>query len=117
MSNQMHSQNPDAALIARMHQMRLEADGSGSGGAGAGGGKMIGSLSRANLPGSGGGQDSNSDSSAYGMVTSTASTMGAAPGSNGATVAVSMATMVNMNDYRKHRLRLAKNNHGRCKSK
>nr|XP_049461100.1 LIM domain-containing protein jub isoform X1 [Anopheles coluzzii] len=100
MSNQMHSQNPDAALIARMHQMRLEADGSGSGGAGAGGGKMIGSLSRANLPGSGGGQDSNSDSSAYGMVTSTASAMGAAPGSNGATVAVSMATMVNMNDYR-----------------
>uniref|UniRef100_A0A182TYD3 LIM zinc-binding domain-containing protein n=1 Tax=Anopheles melas TaxID=34690 RepID=A0A182TYD3_9DIPT len=100
MSNQMHSQNPDAALIARMHQMRLEADGSGGGGAGAGGGKMISSLSRANLPGSGGGQDSNSDSSVYGMVTSTASAMGAAPCSNGATVTVSMATMVNMNDYR-----------------
>uniref|UniRef100_A0A182V2I3 LIM zinc-binding domain-containing protein n=1 Tax=Anopheles merus TaxID=30066 RepID=A0A182V2I3_ANOME len=100
MSNQMHSQNPDAALIARMHQMRLEADGSGGSGGAAGGGKMISALSRANLSGSGGGQDSNSDSSVYGMVTSTASAMGAAPGSNGATVAVSMATMVNMNDYR-----------------
>uniref|UniRef100_A0A182PHY0 LIM zinc-binding domain-containing protein n=1 Tax=Anopheles epiroticus TaxID=199890 RepID=A0A182PHY0_9DIPT len=96
MSNQMHSQNPDAALIARMHQMRLEADGSG-------GGKLIGSLPRPHHPGGGGGQDSNSDSNVYGTVTSAASAvpaMGSGPGSNGAAVTVSMATMVNMNDYR-----------------
>uniref|UniRef100_A0A182Y8N1 LIM zinc-binding domain-containing protein n=1 Tax=Anopheles stephensi TaxID=30069 RepID=A0A182Y8N1_ANOST len=98
MSNQMHTQNTDAALLARMHMMRLAAEGGGGGGGG-GGGKTIGSLPRPNHSPSGSGtQDPNSDSNAYG-------TMGTIPGSgsggNGAAlVAASMATMVNMNDYR-----------------
>uniref|UniRef100_A0A182MIK9 LIM zinc-binding domain-containing protein n=1 Tax=Anopheles culicifacies TaxID=139723 RepID=A0A182MIK9_9DIPT len=101
MSNQMHTQNADAALLARMHQMRLDAESGGSGGGG--GGKMISSLPRTNHLSGSGGQESNTDNNPYGTVTSTASTVhgiGAIPGSNGATVAASMATMVNMNDYR-----------------
>uniref|UniRef100_A0A182RDZ9 LIM zinc-binding domain-containing protein n=1 Tax=Anopheles funestus TaxID=62324 RepID=A0A182RDZ9_ANOFN len=101
MSNQMHTQNTDAALLARMHQMRLDGE-SGGGGSGSGG-KMIGSLPRTNHPSGSGGQDPNTDNNTYGTVTSTASAvhgMGTIPGSNGATVAASMATMVNMNDYR-----------------
>uniref|UniRef100_A0AAG5CQN1 LIM zinc-binding domain-containing protein n=1 Tax=Anopheles atroparvus TaxID=41427 RepID=A0AAG5CQN1_ANOAO len=86
-SNPMHTQNSDSALIARMHQMRLDAaDGAGGGT----GGKTIGSLPRGHH--SGGGQ--------YASTTGTTGAMGASAGSNGATAAASMATMVNMNDYR-----------------
>ncbi|XP_058117771.1 LIM domain-containing protein jub [Anopheles ziemanni] len=95
-SNPMHTQSPDAALIARMHQMRLDsADVSGVGA----GGKTIGSLPRAHHH-PGGMHSLSGSGNPYAPTTSTTVAMGAAPGSNGATVAASMATMVNMNDYR-----------------
>uniref|UniRef100_A0A182T731 LIM zinc-binding domain-containing protein n=1 Tax=Anopheles maculatus TaxID=74869 RepID=A0A182T731_9DIPT len=104
MSNQMHTQNTDAALLARMHMMRLAAEGGGGGGGG--GGKTIGSLPRPNHSPSGSGAQ-DSDSNAYGTITSTASSAhgmgtiaGSGSGNGAATVAASMATMVNMNDYR-----------------
>ncbi|KFB53644.1 AGAP004548-PA-like protein [Anopheles sinensis] len=91
-SNPMHTQSPDAALIARMHQMRLDsADGAG--------GKTIGSLPRAHHH-PGGMHSLTGSGNPYASTASTTVTMGAVPGSNGATVAASMATMVNMNDYR-----------------
>ncbi|XP_053674091.1 LIM domain-containing protein jub [Anopheles nili] len=92
-SNQMHAPSPDTALIARMHQMRLEAEGGGAG-------KMITSSGRTHHSGGNqqlSAQDPQSEFKTYGTVTTTNSTSGVG---NGATVAASMATMVNMNDYR-----------------
>uniref|UniRef100_A0A182QKC7 LIM zinc-binding domain-containing protein n=1 Tax=Anopheles farauti TaxID=69004 RepID=A0A182QKC7_9DIPT len=102
-SNQMHTQSPDAALIARMHQMRLDAEGGGGGSGGnsanGGAGKMIGSLVRGNRPSMNSGQDTLSDNNGY----STGIIRAAVPCTNlgERTVAVSVPAMVNMmNDYR-----------------
>ncbi|XP_052865427.1 LIM domain-containing protein jub [Anopheles cruzii] len=83
-SNHLHSQTPDAALIARMHQMRLE---------GGDGGKLLGSLPRSH-PGSQGPSLFDSGN-AY-------ATIGPAPVSlsGGSGPSASVATAINMNDYR-----------------